>query len=168
MLNMFWIGGGDVPQDVQQQVAKVVRETASAANEATQLIETFKGVASTLHMDVWWLTLVVFSFVWGLRGFLKFVKVDMKTPPKFRVFGINVELEAGWWPALRNWSWRGIAVVFSCSVCGLAQRVAPESLPDVHWIVLGPTYGIGAVILYHILDYMGVMAKLGKGGKDLG
>ena len=154
MLSTFWVGGGDIPQ-------QMVQKTVPSAGEATQLIDTFKSVAAALHMDVWWLTLVVFSFVWGLRGFLRFVKVDMKKAPKFRVCGIIVELEAGWWPALRNWSWRGIAVVFSCSVCALAQRVAPESLPEVHWIVLGPTYGIGAVILYHILDYMGIMTKLG-------
>ena len=156
MLN-DWIG---MPaQGTQQQVqelGKVVQESAPSANEATQLIETFKGIASTLHMDVWWLTLVVFSFVWGLRGFLKFVKVDMKKAPKIGPF----EFSEGWWPALRNWLWRGIAVIFSCGVCGFAQSVAPTSLPDVHWIVLGPTYGIGAVILYHILDYMGIMAKL--------
>ena len=162
MLN-FWLGG--MEQQVQQ-VGKVAQETVPSASEATQMIETFKSIASALHMDVWWLTLVVFSFVWGFRGFLRFVKVDMKTPPKLRVLGINIELEAGWWPALRDWLWRGIAVGFSCSVCCFAQHVAPASLPDVHWIVLGPTYGIGAAILYHILDYMGVMAKLEKRAKS--
>lgn len=169
MLNNFWLGGGsEIPQDVQQQVGKVVQEAAPTAGEATQIIEMFKGVASMLYMEVWWLTIVVFFFVWGLRGLLKFVKVDMKTAPKFRVFGIKIELEAGWWPAFKNWLWRGIAVVFSCSVCCFAQYVVPESLPDVPggWIVLGPTYGGGAVILYHVLDYMGVMAKLEKRGKS--
>ena len=166
MLNIFWLGGSEIPQNIQQQV-QAVQETAPAAGEAIQIIEMFKSVASTLYMEVWWLTIVVFFFVWGLRGVLRFVNVDMKTPPKFRLLGINIELEAGWWPAFRNWLWRGIAVVFACCVCCFAQIIAPESLPDVPggWVVMGPTYGGGAVFLYHILDRMGVMATLEKRAK---
>lgn len=145
----------------------MVQGTAAGANEALQIVEMFKSVASALYMEIWWLTIVVFFFVWGMRGFLKFVKVDMKTPPKFRIIGISIELEAGWWPAFRNWLWRGFAVIFASAVCGFAQIIAPESLPDVPggWIVLGPTYGGGAVLLYHILDWMGIMAKLEKRAK---
>lgn len=128
-----------------------------AASEGVQLIETFKQVASALHLDVWWLTLVTFSFVWGLRNFLRFVKVDLKSTP--RLFGI-FQLEEGWWPALRDWMWRGIAVVFACAVSAIAKCLAPESLPEVHWIVLGPTYGIGAIILYHIVSRIGFFKKL--------
>lgn len=155
-MNVFWVG--------QQQIAQ---GTAPAANEAVQMIEVFKSVASALYMEVWWLTIVVFFFVWGFRGFLRFVKVDMKAPPKFRILGISIELEVGWWPSFKNWLWRIIAVIFSCSVCCFAQIVAPESLPEVPggWVVLGPTYGGGAVLLYHILDWMGIMAKLERRAK---
>ena len=124
-----------------------------------ELIKTFQAVASALHMDVWWLTLITFSFVWGLRGVLRFVKVDLKKPP--RLFGI-FQLEEGWWPALRNWLFRIVAVCFASVVAATAQWVEPATLPDVSWIILGPTYGMGAVLMYHVLDYMGVMAKLEK------
>lgn len=147
-------GGGETPQ---QTVAQKTQAVPAAASEGVEAIESFKAIASTLHMDVWWLTIVTFSFVWGLRGVLRFVKIDVKGTPHF--FGV-FQLEEGWWPSLRNWAWRMIAVVFASSTAAIAQHIAPETLPDVHWIVLGPTYGIGAVILYHIVDYIGLMKKL--------
>lgn len=148
-----WIG---MPaQEPMQQVAQ--GPPPASAGQALELIETFKAVAGALHMDVWWLTLLTFSFVWGLRGVLRFVNVDLKAPP--RLFGI-FQLEEGWWPALRNWLFRGAAVCFASAVAALAQWIEPAALPEVSWIVLGPTYGLGAVLMYHVLDYVGVMAKL--------
>lgn len=152
-----WIG-----MPAEQAVQQMAQGPPPAsAGQALELIETFKAVAAALHMDVWWLTLVVFSFVWGLRGFLRFVKVDLKSTP--RLFGI-FQLEEGWWPSARNWLWRIVAVCFASAVAAVAQRIEPATLPEVSWIILGPTYGIGAVLMYHVLDWMGIMGKLERRG----
>lgn len=152
-----WIGNAQEP--IGKQAQQVAQEAPATAGQALELIETFKSVAAALHMDVWWLTLVVFSFVWGLRGVLRFVEIDLKKPP--RLFGF-LRLREGWWPKLRDWLFRIISVCFASVVAAVAQWIEPATLPDVHWIILGPTYGMGAVLMYHVLDWMGVMAKLEK------
>lgn len=125
---------------------------ATALKEGVDLVEGFKAIASALAMDVWWLTILTFAFVWGLRRVLNFVKVDIKKPP--RLFEI-LSLEEGWWPALRDFLWGSVAVVFAYAVSGIALLLAPQSLPDIPWIVFGPVYGLGAIILYLILKRVG-------------
>lgn len=125
---------------------------ATALKEGVDLVKGFKEIASALHMDVWWLTIFTFAFVWGLRRFLGFVKVDIKNPP--RLFGV-LSLEEGWWPALRDFLWGSVAVIFAYAVSGIALLLAPQSLPDIPWIVFGPVYGLGAIALYLILKRLG-------------
>ena len=128
-----------------------VPQTA-ALKEGVDLIEGFKTIASALHMDVWWLTILTFWFVWALRRFLNFVKVDLKKPPQ--LFHV-LSLEKGWWPALRDFVWGSVAICFAYTVSGLALWLAPGSLPELPWIVFGPVYGLGAIILYLILKRLG-------------
>lgn len=155
---MFALIGMPAEQAVQQMAQG---PPPASAGQALDLIGTFQAIAGALHMDVWWLTLVVFSFVWSLRGFLRYVEIDLKEPP--RLFGV-LRLREGWWPKLRDWIFRITAVAFASVVAALAQWIEPATLPDVSWIILGPTYGLGAVLMYHILDYIGVMAKLERRG----
>lgn len=121
-------------------------------NEGVDLIKGFKSLASALHMDVWWLTILTFWFVWSVRRFLSFVKVDIKNPP--RLFEV-LSLEAGWWPALRDFVWGVVAILFAYVASAIALWLAPQSLPDIPWIVFGPVYGLGAIVLYLILKRVG-------------
>lgn len=152
MLNMFWIGGG---QEVQQ-IGKVAQETTPAAGDALQIIELFKSIASAMYMDVWWLTLATFSFVWAVRRILNFVEIDIKNMP--RIFTV-VRLKKGIWPALRDFLWGCLAVAFASTVSAVAKWLAPESLPDLHWIMLGPIYGLGAVFLYLMLKKFKIVGQ---------
>lgn len=152
MLN-FWVG---VSEQQIQQTAPV----APSAQEVVQLIEMFKSLAAMLHMDVWWLTIATFAFVWAVRRFLNLIELDLKNPPRlFEIF----KLKKGWWPALRDFIWGCFAVIFASTISFMASCIAPDILPDIHWFALGPIYGLGAVFLYLILKKFKVVGKSGSG-----
>jgi hypothetical protein len=151
MTNLFWIG----VQEIQKSGGDV-QSTAASAQEAVQVIEMFKSIASAIYMDVWWLTIATFSFVWAIRRILNFVEIDIKNMP--RIFTV-VKLKKGIWPAVRDFLWGCFAVAFASTISAAAKALAPECLPDLPWFVLGLIYGLGAVFLYLIMKRLKIVGR---------